>query len=94
MGRLIFEGDIVSDINGETYEVEYDAVDGAYFIGQRTTGISYAYLHEIDKPEIIGNVNEVSDEKQKSSEAAREEAEAGIQESGAGVQESGAREEV
>jgi hypothetical protein len=62
MGRLIFEGDIVNDINGETYEVEYDAVDGAYFIGQRTTGISYAYLHEIDKPEIIGNVNEVSED--------------------------------
>lgn len=59
MGRLIFEGDIVSDNEGETYEVEYNAVDGGYYIGQRRNGITYKYLYEIKEPEIIGNVNEV-----------------------------------
>ena len=56
-GRLIFEGDIISIKKGTpfeaTYEVVYNAEKGA-FIGNLT----YAYLHEIDKPEIIGNVHE------------------------------------
>lgn len=56
-GRLIYEGDIVSNAKGTTFEVEYNAEDGA-FIGQRTKNMTYAYLHEIDKPEIIGNVHE------------------------------------
>ena len=56
-GRLIYEGDIISNTKGTTFEVEYNAEDGA-FIGQRTKNMTYAYLHEIDKPEIIGNVHE------------------------------------
>lgn len=57
-GRLIFEGDIIKDNEGTVYEVEYNGVDGGAFIGQRQTGISFEWLHEIDKPEIIGNVHE------------------------------------
>lgn len=53
LGRLIFEGDIICDAKGTTYEVVYNAEKGA-FIGNMT----YRYLHEIDKPEIIGNVHE------------------------------------
>lgn len=56
-GRLIYEGDIICNVEGTTFEVEYNAEDGA-FIGQRTKNMTYAYLHEIDKPEIIGNVHE------------------------------------
>jgi hypothetical protein len=56
-GRLIYEGDIICNAKGTTFEVEYNAEDGA-FIGQRTKNMTYAYLHEIDKPEIIGNVHE------------------------------------
>lgn len=56
-GRLIFEGDIITNAKGTTFEVEYNAEDGA-FIGQRTKNMTFAYLHEIDKPEIIGNVHE------------------------------------
>lgn len=57
LGRLVYEGDIISNAKGTTFEVEYNAEDGA-FIGQRTKNMTYAYLHEIDKPEIIGNVHE------------------------------------
>ena len=58
LGRLIFEGDIIKDNEGTVYEVEYNGVDGGAFIGQRTKNMTYRYLHEINKPEIIGNVHE------------------------------------
>lgn len=57
LGRLIFEGDIIKDNEGTTFEVEYNAEDGA-FIGQRQTGISFEWLHDIKAPEIIGCIHE------------------------------------
>lgn len=57
-GRLIYEGDIIKDNEGTVYEVEYNAVDGGAFIGQRQTGISFEWLHDIKEPEIIGCIHE------------------------------------
>lgn len=56
LGRLVYEGDIIKD-DEDTYEVEYNAEVGA-FIGQRQTGISFEWLHDIKAPEIIGCIHE------------------------------------
>lgn len=58
LGRLIYEGDIIRDKEGTIYEVEYNAVDGGSFIGQRQAGISFEWLHDIKEPEIIGCIHE------------------------------------
>ena len=69
MGRLIFEGDILSR-NGTDYQYVVDWNEENH--GFRLNAPSLW--------EIVGNVNEVSDEEQEPTEAATEEAEAGVQE--------------